>query len=59
MFVELEITDTEPGLRGDTATNVMKPATVETGAEIKVPIFVNIGDRIQIDTRVGEYLKRV
>ena len=59
MFVELEITDTEPGLRGDTATNVMKPATVETGAEIKVPIFVNIGDKIQIDTRVGEYLKRV
>ena len=59
MFVELEITDTEPGLRGDTATNVMKPATVETGAEIKVPIFVNIGDKIQIDTRTGEYLKRV
>lgn len=59
MFVELEITDTEPGLRGDTATNVMKPATVETGAEIKVPIFVNIGDKIQIDTRTSEYLKRV
>ncbi len=59
MFVELEITDTEPGLRGDTATNVMKPATVETGAEIKVPLFVNIGDKIQIDTRTNEYLKRV
>ena len=59
MFVELEITETEPGLRGDTATNVMKPATVETGAEIKVPLFVNIGDRIQIDTRTNEYLKRV
>jgi len=51
MFVELEITETEPGLRGDTATNVTKPATVETGATIKVPLFINIGDRIKIDTR--------
>ncbi|MCI2057239.1 MAG: elongation factor P [Oscillibacter sp.] len=57
-FVELEITETEPGVRGDTATNVMKPATVETGAEIKVPLFINTGDRIQIDTRTGEYLNR-
>ena len=57
-FVELEITKTEPGVRGDTATNVTKPATVETGAEIKVPIFINEGDRIQIDTRTGEYMGR-
>ncbi|MCI6157023.1 MAG: elongation factor P [Peptoniphilaceae bacterium] len=58
-FVELEVTDTEPGVRGDTATNVTKPATVETGAQISVPIFVNIGDKIKIDTRTGEYLSRV
>ena len=58
-FMELEITDTEPGVRGDTATNVTKPATVETGAEVKVPLFINTGDRIQIDTRTGEYLGRV
>ena len=57
-FVELEITHTEPGARGDTATNVMKPATVETGAEIAVPLFINIGDKIKIDTRSGEYLGR-
>ena len=57
-FMELEITDTEPGVRGDTATNVTKPATVETGAEVKVPLFINSGDRIQIDTRTGEYLGR-
>ena len=57
-FMELEITDTEPGVRGDTATNVTKPATVETGAEVKVPLFINTGDRIQIDTRTGEYLGR-
>ncbi len=57
-FVELEITATEPGVRGDTATNTMKPATLETGAEIKVPLFINIGDKIRIDTRVGEYLSR-
>lgn len=57
-FVELEITATEPGVRGDTATNTMKPATLETGAEIKVPLFVNVGDKIKIDTRVGEYLSR-
>ena len=57
-FVELEITQTEPGVKGDTATNVTKPAIVETGAEIKVPLFINEGDRIKIDTRTGEYLER-
>ena len=57
-FVELEITQTDPGLKGDTATNVTKPATLETGAEIKVPLFINTGDRIRVDTRVGEYLER-
>jgi elongation factor P len=57
-FVELTITETDPGFRGDTATNVLKPATVETGAEVKVPLFINIGDRIKIDTRTGEYLER-
>ena len=57
-FVELEITDTDPGFKGDTATNVTKPATVETGAEVKVPLFINPGDRIMIDTRTGEYLER-
>ena len=57
-FVDLEITDTEPGFAGNTATNVTKPATVETGAEVKVPPFINVGDRIQIDTRTGEYLGR-
>ena len=59
MFVELEVTETEPGVKGDTATNVTKPATVETGAQVNVPIFVNQGDKIQIDTRTGEYLKRI
>ncbi len=57
-FVVLEITKTDPGLRGDTATNVTKPATVETGAEIRVPLFINEGDKIRIDTRTGEYLER-
>lgn len=55
----LEVTYTEPGVRGDTATNVTKPATVETGAEIKVPIFINTGDKIKIDTRTATYLERV
>ncbi len=59
MFAELEVTETEPGVKGDTATNVTKPATVETGAQVAVPLFVNQGDRIQIDTRTGEYLKRL
>ncbi|MBQ1291301.1 MAG: elongation factor P [Lachnospiraceae bacterium] len=58
MFVELEITDTEPGFKGNTATGATKPATVETGAQVAVPLFVNNGDRIKIDTRTGEYLSR-
>ena len=57
-FVDLEVTETEPGIKGDTATNVTKPATLETGAEIKVPLFINAGDRIRIDTRTGEYMAR-
>ena len=57
-FVELEVTDTDPGFAGNTATNATKPATLETGAEVKVPLFINPGDRIRIDTRVGEYLER-
>ncbi len=57
-FVELEVTQTDPGFKGDTATNVTKPATVETGAEIKVPLFINPGDKIKVDTRTGEYLER-
>ncbi len=57
-FMDLVVTDTEPGLKGDTATNVTKPATVETGAEIKVPLFISTGDKITIDTRTGEYLSR-
>lgn len=57
-FVELEVTDTEPGFRGDTATNVTKPATLETGAMIKVPLFIDNGDILKIDTRTGEYLER-
>ena len=56
LFVELEITDTEPGFKGDTATGATKPAIVETGAQISVPLFVNIGDRVKIDTRSEEYL---
>ena len=59
LFVELEITDTEPGFKGDTATGASKPATVETGAMVQVPLFVNTGDKIKIDTRTGEYLSRV
>ncbi len=59
LFVELEITDTEPGFKGDTATGATKPATVETGASVNVPLFVNTGDVIKIDTRTGEYLSRV
>ncbi len=58
-FVELEVTHTEPGVQGNTATNATKPATVETGTVINVPLFVNIGDVIKIDTRSGEYLSRV
>ena len=60
MFVELVVTETEPGVRGDTATNVTKPAVVETGATVRVPIFINEGEKIKIDTRVagGEYMGR-
>ena len=53
------ITDTEPGFKGDTATGATKPATVETGAQVNVPLFVESGDTIKIDTRTGEYLSRV
>ena len=59
MFVELQITDTEPGFKGDTATGATKPATVETGALVYVPLFVENGETIKIDTRTGEYLSRV
>ncbi len=57
-FVELEVTETDPGFKGDTATNATKPATVETGAGIKVPLFIEQGDKIKIDTRTGEYMER-
>ena len=57
-FVELEVTKTEPGVKGDTATNTLKPATLETGAEIRVPLFINEGEMIRIDTRTGEYMER-
>ena len=57
-FVELEVTKTDPGFKGDTATNATKPATLETGAEIKVPLFIDEGEVIQIDTRTGEYMGR-
>lgn len=59
IFVELEITDCDPGVKGDTAQNATKSATVETGATIKVPLFVNQGDLVRIDTRTGEYMERV
>ncbi|MBN1776752.1 MAG: elongation factor P [Clostridiales bacterium] len=57
-FVELEVTDTEPGFKGDTASNTYKPATLETGFTLQVPLFINTGDRIRVDTRVGEYMER-
>lgn len=57
-FVELEVIETEPGVKGDTANNVTKAATVETGAVVFVPLFINVGDKIKIDTRSGEYLSR-
>ena len=59
MFVELEITETDPGFKGNTATNTLKPATLETGAVVKVPLFIDNGEKIRIDTRTGEYLERV
>ena len=58
-FVELTVTKADPGVKGDTATNVTKPATVETGAEIKVPLFINTGDKIRVDTRTREYYERI
>lgn len=58
IFVTLEVTDTEPGVRGDTATNAQKNATLETGATVRVPLFVNNGDKIRVDTRTGEYVDR-
>ena len=58
-FVELTVTETEPGFKGDTATGTTKPATLETGYKINVPLFVNEGDRIRVDTRTGEYMERV
>ena len=57
-FVELQVTETEPGVKGDTATNATKPATLETGAEVRVPLFINEGDMIRVDTRTGEYMER-
>ena len=57
-FVELQVTQTDPGFKGDTATNATKPATLETGAEIKVPLFIDEGEMIRIDTRTGEYMER-
>ena len=57
-FVTLEVTDTEPGFKGDTASNTYKPATVETGYTLQVPLFINTGDIIRIDTRTGEYMER-
>ncbi|NUN09253.1 MAG: elongation factor P [Ignavibacteriaceae bacterium] len=59
IFVELEVTMTEPGLKGDTVSNTLKPATVETGATVMVPLFVNQGDKLKIDTRTGSYVERV
>ena len=59
LFVELEVTDTEPGFKGDTAQGATKPATVETGAIVYVPLFVETGDKLKIDTRTGDYLSRV
>ncbi len=58
IFVELEVVDTEPGFKGDTATGTTKPATLETGATVKVPLFISTGDKLRIDTRTGEYIER-
>ena len=59
LSVELEVTYAEPGAKGDTATNVLKPVKVETGAEVKVPLFINEGDVIKVNTQTGEYIERV
>jgi elongation factor P len=58
-FIETEVTYTEPGIKGDTATNTSKPATISTGAEIRVPLFINMGDKIKVDTQAGAYAERV
>ncbi len=58
-YIIVEVTYTEPGMRGDTATNTLKPATIETGAEVKVPLFINEGDKIKVDTKTGSYMERV
>jgi elongation factor P len=57
--IEAEVTYTEPGIKGDTATNTMKPATIDTGAEIRVPLFIGTGEKIKVDTRTGIYVERV
>jgi elongation factor P len=58
-FVTLEVAYTEPGVKGDTATNTLKPATLDNGAEVMVPLFCNVGDKVKVDTRTGEYVERV
>ena len=58
-FVEIEISQTDPGIKGDTATNTMKPATIETGAEVRVPLFINEGDKIKVDIQKGAYVERI
>ena len=58
-FVELDVTETEPGFKGDTSSNTTKPATLQTGLQVNVPLFVNIGDKLKVDTRTGEYVERV
>lgn len=58
-YIEAEVTYTEPGIKGDTATNTLKPATIDTGAEIRVPLFIDTGDKIKVDTRKGEYAERL
>ena len=58
-FLSTEVTYTEPGIKGDTATNTMKPATIETGAKVKVPLFINKGDLIKVDIQKGMYVERI
>jgi elongation factor P len=58
-FMELEVSETDPGVRGDTASGGSKPATLETGAVVNVPLFINVGDRVKVDTRTNQYLERV
>ncbi len=58
-FIDTEVTYTEPGIKGDTATNTMKPATIDTGAETKVPLFIGIGDKIKVDVAKGQYAERI